>query len=161
MSNIGYVDLTYADDYISKHYLSTDEIRNTWENLDEVDKEILLRKSFEAIESLPFTGHRYYIDQSNAFPRCPNEEVPEAIKAAQIENALALSDNSTSEDIAFYEKLRQFGIGSYSIGNLSESLNGSANLSGSMASYGIFSSVAVKLLRQFISGSYNIRGMPK
>lgn len=161
MSNIGYVDLVYADDYISKHYLSNDLIRITWEDLDDVDKEVLLRKSFEAIESLPFTGKKYCIDQPNAFPRCPNEEVPEAIKAAQVENALALSDNAISEDITFYEKLRQFGVDSYSIGNLSESLNDSAGKPDSMSFYGIFSAAAAKLLRQFISGSYNIRGMLK
>ena len=54
MANIGYVDLAYADEYVNLHFLSTDDIRFSWEGLPDEDKEVLLRKSFESIESIAF-----------------------------------------------------------------------------------------------------------
>ena len=128
------------------------------EALQEADKEVLLRRSFEAIEGLPFTGHKTDFSQPNAFPRCPSTEVPSAIKAAQVENAISLSDDNASEDAAFYEKLWQFGVESYSIGNLSEKTSSGAWGRGSTTAHGIISANASQLLQPFISGSYRIGG---
>ena len=158
MADIGYVDVAYADTYIAEHFLSTNELRVNWEFLQEADKEVLLRRSFEAIEGLPFTGHKTDFSQPNAFPRCPSTEVPSAIKAAQVENAIALSDDNASEDAAFYEKLWQFGVESYSIGNLSEKTSSGAWGRGSTTAHGIISAKASQLLQPFISGSYRIGG---
>lgn len=158
---MAYVDVSYADEYISKHFLSTDELRIGWEELTEEDKEVLLQRSFEAIECLPFPGRKTDPKQTTAFPRCPYTEVPEAIKNAQVENAITLSDSSTSEDTAFYQKLWQFGVESYSIGNLSERTSsgawGRGTGAGSVSS-GIVSARATQLLQPFLSGSYDIRG---
>ena len=120
MADIGYVTLEYANEYVATHFLSTDDLRTGWEALSDEDKGVLLLKSFEAIETLVFTGHKSDPHQPNAFPRCPDKDVPEGVKAAQVENAVSLSDSSASEDAAFYERLWQFGVESYSIGNLSE-----------------------------------------
>lgn len=158
MADIGYVDVAYADTYIAEHFLSTNELRVKWEALQETDKEVLLRRSFEAIEGLPFTGHKTDFSQPNAFPRCPSTEVPIAIKAAQVENAISLSDDNASEDAAFYEKLWQFGVESYSIGNLSEKTSSGAWGRGSTTAHGIISAKASQLLQPFISGSYRIGG---
>lgn len=160
MADIGYVSVAYADDYVAKHFLSTDELRKTWENLLEEDKEVLLRRSFEAIESLPFTGHKTEKNQPNAFPRCPEKEVPENVKGAQVENAVTLSDTSATEDAAFYEKLWQFGVESYSIGNLSERTSEGAwgRGSGSSLSSGIISAKAIRMLQPYVTGGYTIRG---
>ena len=158
MANIGYVDLAYADSYVAAHFLSTDELRETWEGLDEMDKEVLLRRSFESLESLPFSGRKTDPKQPNAFPRCPYEEVPEAIKNAQVENAVSLSDSAASEDAAFYEKLWQYGVESYSIGNLSERTSSGAWGRNVTASSGVISAKATNLLKPFLRGSYNIRG---
>lgn len=158
MANIGYVDLAYADEYVSLHFLSTDDLRLSWEGLTDADKEVLLRRSFGAIETLKFTGMKTVPGQPYAFPRCPCTEVPEAIKAAQVENAISLSDSSTTEDATFYNKLWQWGVESYSIGNLSESISSGAWGRGSMAANGIVSTRASKLLQPFLSGSYVIRG---
>ena len=49
MAVIGYVDLEYANEYVNLHFLSTDDIRFSWEGLPDEDKEVLLRKSFESI----------------------------------------------------------------------------------------------------------------
>lgn len=158
MAVIGYVDLEYANEYVNLHFLSTDDIRFSWEGLPDEDKEVLLRKSFESIESLAFVGKKAYPSQPNAFPRYPATEVPEDIKAAQVENAVSLSDSSTSEDAVFYERLWQFGVESYSIGNLSEKTSSGAWGRGSTTANGIVSAKASRLLQPYISGSFRIRG---
>ena len=63
VANIGYVDVTYADEYVATHFLSTDDLRFTWEGLSDEDKEVLLQRSFESIEALPFSGHKSQPDQ--------------------------------------------------------------------------------------------------
>lgn len=158
MADIGYVDIEWADAYVETHFLSDDDLRLHWEDLDEEDKEVLLRRAFEAIEALPFTGHKTDPAQPNAFPRCPATEVPDAIKAAQVEDAIALSDDSTKEDAAFYEKLWQFGVESYSIGNLSEKTSQGAWGRGSNAANGVVSAKASKLVKPYLAGGYDIRG---
>ena len=158
MANIGYVDLAYADSYVAAHFLSTDELRETWEGLDEMDKEVLLRRSFESLESLPFSGRKTDPKQPNAFPRCPYEEVPEAIKNAQVENAVSLSDSAASEDAAFYEKLWQYGVESYSIGNLSERTSQGTWGRNATTTAGLVSAKATQMLQPFVSGGYCIRG---
>lgn len=158
MGTVGYVDVSYADLYVSTHFLSTDELRTNWEKLSPADKEVLLRRSFEAIESLPFTGRPASKDQQTAFPRWPTKEVPDNVKAAQVENAISLSDSSSVEDAAFYERLYQFGVESYSIGNLSEQVGSGSWGSGSTAAHGIVSVKASRLLQPYIRGSYDIRG---
>lgn len=155
---MSYVDITYADEYVDTHFLSTDERRLNWESLEESDKKVLLQRSFEAIEGLPFVGRKNNPDQPNAFPRCPFEEVPEAVKHAQVENAITLSDSSASEDAAFYEKLWQYGVESYSIGNLSERTSSGAWGRNVASSSGVISAKAINLLKPFLNGSYNIRG---
>ena len=155
---MSYVDVAYADEYVNTHFLSVDERRLNWEALDNNDKEVLLQRSFEAIECLPFVGRKTDPDQPNAFPRCPFEEVPEAVKHAQVENAITLSDSSASEDAAFYEKLWQYGVESYSIGTLSERTSSGAWGRNVTASSGVISAKAINLLKPFLNGSYNIRG---
>ena len=156
---MSYVDVAYADEYVNTHFLSVDERRFNWEALDNNDKEVLLQRSFEAIECLPFVGRKTNPDQPNAFPRYPFEEVPEAVKYAQVENAITLSDSSASEDAAFYEKLWQYGVESYSIGNLSErTSSGAWGRNVTASSSGVISAKAINLLKPFLSGSYNIRG---
>lgn len=156
---MSYVDVAYADEYVNTHFLSVDERRFNWEALDNNDKEVLLQRSFEAIECLPFVGRKTNPDQPNAFPRYPFEEVPEAVKYAQVENAITLSDSSASEDAAFYEKLWQYGVESYSIGNLSErTSSGAWGRNVTASSSGVISTKAINLLKPFLNGSYNIRG---
>lgn len=157
MTEIGYVTLQAADDYVTGHFTSNDTLRLAWENLDDEDKEVLLRRSFESIETLPFPGRKAHPSQPNAFPRWPDSEIPRVVIAAQVENAVAMADDSTTEDAAHYERLWQFGVESYSIGNLSESISSGAWSSGVAMSSGIVSARAIRLLRPLLSGSFNIR----
>ena len=156
MSLIGYVTLEEANAYVSTHYLSTDALRLSWEGLSDEDRTVLLTKSFQTIELLPFPGRKLNPDQSTVFPRWPCKEVPEAVKWAQIENALAKSDASNEEDTKYYERLWTYGVESYSIGNLSESVSaGTYGLRGAQST-GVTSAIAERLLRPFLGGGYRV-----
>ena len=156
MSLIGYVTLEEANEYIETHYLSEDTLRMSWEDLTDDDRTVLLNKSFQTIELLPFPGRKLNPDQSTVFPRWPCKEVPEAVKWAQIENALSRSDASNEKDAQYYEKLWTYGVESYSIGNLSESVStGSYGLRGAQST-GIVSAIAERLLRPFLGGGYRM-----
>ena len=156
MSLIGYVTLEETNEYIKTHYPSEDPLRLGWEDLIEEDQVVLLNKSFQTIELLPFAGRKFDPKQPNAFPRWPQQEVPAAIKWAQIENALAKSDTSNAEDAKFYERLWMYGVESYSIGNLSERTStGSYSVNGAQAT-GVTSAIADRLLRPYLGGGYRM-----
>lgn len=159
MAVIGYVTVVEAAEYIKTRYASTDELRQAWEAMGEADQAVYLQKSFDAIETLPFRGRKFSTDQQTAFPRWPSEVVPEAVKRAQIENALTLSDATSVEEAALYDKLWKYGVNSYSIGNLSESSsNGSWGRASSNAAVaaGVTSTAAVNLLRPYLGGGFCI-----
>lgn len=158
MAEIGYVTVAAADTYVAEHFTSKDPLRLAWEALGEADREVLLRRSFESIESLPYAGRKTDPSQPNAFPRWPSREVPPVVIAAQVENAISLNDSSATEDAAYYERLWQFGVESYSIGNLSESIGSGAWSGISAASSGIVSAKAIRLLKPLLGGGYSIRG---
>lgn len=157
---IGYVTLEQANTYVATHYISTDNLRLGWEQLSDDDKRVLLLRSFETIELLPFSGRKAEVGQPNAFPRWPSTEVPGAIQNAQIDNALSLSDASSAEEAEHYGRLWQFGVNSYSIGNLTEHISEGAWSSGSTtsAASGIVSTTATRLLKPYLAGSYRIVG---
>ena len=156
MDLIGYVTLQEANEYVTTHYLTDDPLRLVWEDLFEEDQVVLLNKSFQVLELLPFAGRKFDPKQANAFPRWPQQEVPAAIKWAQIENALAKSDTSNEEDAKFYERLWMYGVESYSIGNLSERTStGSYSVSGAQAT-GVTSAIADRLLRPYLGGGYRM-----
>lgn len=156
MDLIGYVTLQEADEYVNTHYMSTEEPRVGWISLSNEDKEALLTRSFQVLELLPFAGKKFDPKQTNAFPRWPYQEVPDAIKWAQIENAVAKSDASNEEDAKFYERLWMYGVESYSIGNLSERTStGSYSVNGAQAT-GVTSAVADRLLRPYLGGGYRM-----
>ena len=156
MDLIGYVTLQEADDYVATHYLPADALRQSWTELFDEERAILLTKSFQVLELLPFAGRKFDPKQPNAFPRWPQQEVPVAIKWAQIENALAKSDTSNAEDAKFYERLWMYGVESYSIGNLSERTStGSYSAKGAQAT-GVTSAIADRLLRPYLGGGYRM-----
>lgn len=157
---IGYVTVDQANEYVATHYISADSLRIAWESLMEADRAALLLQSFETIELLPFAGRKLSPEQPNAFPRFPSQTVPRAIMCAQIENALSSADTTTSEEAAHYGRLWQFGVQSYSIGNLSEHISEGAWSSGNVTSVasGLVSTVATRLLKPYLMGSYRITG---
>jgi len=146
----GYVTVAEADEYVRTHYLSTDPTRLAWEQLFDEDKAVLLIVSFEAIERLVYRGRRAAKGQKTAFPRYPDTEVPTQVKHAQIANAVVAADPEYHKDVDFYNKLRSFGIESYQIGNLSESLVDS------WSGQGVYSQEALRLLQPYLQGGFRI-----
>lgn len=153
---VGYVTLEEANEYVANHFVSSNMTRVAWESLSDADKMVLLRNSYRAIEMLTFRGRKTSSTQPSAFPRWPSMDVPQQIKEAQIANAISLADESTREDSEYYDKLRTFGVKSYSVGNLSETLNTPAEGSSSSASQGIYSQEAFRLLSPWLVGGFKI-----
>lgn len=159
---IGYVSVSEANQYIAENYLSADEVRLRWEQLEDSDKQALLRKSLQVIELLPFVGLKTDEHQELQFPRCPSTEVPWQVKAAQIENALSKGNTDTDEDTKFYERLWTWGVQSYRLGKLSEKVSsggwggGVMGIFGPAQQTGITSAAAVRLLVPFLMGGYEI-----
>lgn len=110
---IGYVTIEEADSYISSHFLSSDEKRESWEAMNEEDKKVLLTKSLEDIESLNFSGYKTCKDQELSFPRNGCLDVPQNVKNAQIEGAIARLDTDSS-----FESIQK-GITSERLGSVS------------------------------------------
>jgi hypothetical protein len=153
---VGYVTLEEANEYVTNHFMSSNMTRVAWESLSDADKMVLLRNSYRALEMLTFRGRKTSSTQPSAFPRWPSTDVPQQIKDAQVANAIVLADESSREDAEYYDKLRTFGIKSYNIGNLSETLNTSAE--GSTSSYqGIYSQEARRLLGPWLGGGFKLR----
>lgn len=154
-----YVTVEEANVYIKSNLLSTDPLRVSWESLLDEDKQVLLNRSAAAINSLPYSGRKTYPGQENAFPRYPNKEIPEDVKIAQIENALTSSDDTQSEDAQLYQKMWAYGISSYRIGNLSETIgtaSGNAGFSTTMLRSGVVSVIAQNILSKYLGGGYCI-----
>ena len=151
-----YVTIAEANDYIAAHYLSTDPLRVSWDSLTDEYKQVLLTRSYDAIEMLPLRGRKASCDQQTAFPRWPDTTIPECVKSAQIENALELGN--PSEEAEEYRRMRQLGVAEYKIGNFSEKLGDASADTNLMVSSGIVSFKAIQLLRPFLSGPFNIRG---
>lgn len=146
-----YVTLAEANTYVLSYYISTDPFRINWELLSDDDKTILLNRAMSTIERQPFTGTKTRLDQVLAFPRFPLETVPREIQNAQIEEAIALGDPSTAAEQQRYTAMYNWGVSSYSIGNLSESLSTGGWGIGALAS-----STATSFLTPFLQGGYRI-----
>lgn len=159
MATNGYVTIEEMDTYVAAHYTSDDALRVRWEALSESDKAVMLTKSFNDIEVLPFTGCKADKTQVTQFPRFGETEVSQSVKDAQMDNAIWLCDQSAKETENTYNTLWRFGVESYRIGNLSETSKGGAwGHSGGVISplITIFSSKAIKLLQGYLSGGYRI-----
>lgn len=156
IETIGYVTLEDANKYVAEHFLSSNTTRVAWESLSDADKMVLLRNSFGAIERLPFRGRKTSATQPSAFPRWPSTEIPVQIMHAQIVNAVTLADESSREDVAYYDKLRTFGVESYTVGNLSETLVAPSENSGAASNQGIYSQEAMGLMVPWLRGGFDI-----
>lgn len=64
-----YVDIEYADEYVRRYYLVGSTERVKWGELDTESKEIILRRSTEALEGIRYIGVKKIKSQSLSFPR--------------------------------------------------------------------------------------------
>lgn len=83
-----YVDIEYANAYVSSHYLSMDNIRLKWEETNDNDKSILLINACQNIEMIKFIGRKHNTNQVLSFPRNSFDTIPDEVKNAQVEEAI-------------------------------------------------------------------------
>ena len=152
---MSYCTVEQANAYVASRYLSTDTARVRWESLLDDDKQVLLNKAHDTIDALPITGRKTSVDQPDAFPRCPEKEVPDAVRSAECELALSLSDEAANASLEDYRKMVDYGIQSYSIGNFSETLL-SYSKNSIEIKYGLISSQAKQLLTPWLTGGFRI-----
>jgi len=132
-----YCTIEYANKYFDGRLYS-----EAWAAANQWDKEKALKQATKAIDRMPLRGRRTDIRQSLAFPRYPDTEIPEAVKEACCEEALALLERGNSQR----RKLQQEGVQSFTLGNMSETYIAGAGK-------GLLSQEAKELLKPWLLGS--------
>ena len=135
-----YCTTEYANEYFSGRLHA-----EVWEQADESAKEKALQQATRAIDRQHLNGRKATDTQELAFPRYPDTEIPEAVKEACCEEALALLERGNSQR----RKLQQEGVQSFTLGNMSESYTAGAGR-------GLLSQEAKELLRPWLIGAVNI-----
>ena len=131
-----YCTIEYADEYF-KNRLHAE----SWSGAASSIKEKALKQATKTIDRQPLKGRKATDEQELAFPRHPDAEIPEAVKEACCEEALALLERGNSQR----RKLQQEGVQSLSLGNMSETY-----ITG--AGKGLLSQEAKELLRPWLLG---------
>ncbi len=106
-----YVTTTEAEDYFAGRLYA-----DTWHRAGTPTRGAALEMATRAIDRLTLKGRRADPEQTLAFPRHPEKEVPQAVKDACCEEALSLMDHGNSQR----KKLQDEGIVSVTIGSVSE-----------------------------------------
>jgi hypothetical protein len=135
-----YIDIEEADEYFSGRLHA-----ESWGQADDVTKDKALRQATKTIDRQLLRGRKTNRDQTLAFPRYPDTEVPEIVKEACCEEALALLERGNSQR----RKLQQEGVQSFALGNMSETYAPGAGR-------GLLSQEAKELLRPWLLGAVNI-----
>lgn len=152
-----YITIEQANQYISNYYLSSDPLRIQWEAIEDADKEVLLRKAFVQINSLPYTGRPKNSKQSLPFPRACNFTAQDMqnVQNAQAEQAIAISDSVTAQETVDRIKLRRAGVVQYTIGDLSEKFQSGLPSESNATFFGL-SEKAYKYLAKWLTGGYRV-----
>jgi hypothetical protein len=135
-----YIDITGADEYFSGRLYS-----DAWTGADQESKERSLIQATRVIDRLFLKGIKTDDKQTLAFPRYPDTDIPQAVKDACCEEALALLERGNSLRI----QLQKEGVKSASIGSASEVFSG-------RPIRGLLSPEAKDLLRPWLGGSVTI-----
>jgi hypothetical protein len=135
-----YCTIEGADEYFTGRLHA-----ESWSGADSETKEKALRQATKEIDRQLLKGRKATDTQELAFPRYPDTEVPEAVKEACCEIALALLERGNSQR----RKLQQEGVQSFSLGNMSETYAAGAGK-------GLLSQEAKELLRPWLIGAVNI-----
>lgn len=143
-----YATIVEANEYVKNYYSSTNPLRAIWESLSDEDKQVLLNRAEQAIDSLPLKGCP--LEGGKAFPRSPFQETSmEKARVATIELALQSQDQEAEER----RRLQRQGVKSYKIGDLSETFK---DTSGSASSASFAMSVVSAYLGDWLGGGYRI-----
>ena len=131
-----YCTIEYADEYFAGRLHA-----ESWSGAANSIKEKALKQATRAIDRQRLKGNKTNPSQPLAFPRYPDTEIPEAVKEACCEEALALLERGNSQRW----KLQQEGVQSFSLGNMSETYTPGAGK-------GLLSQEAKELLRPWLLG---------
>ncbi len=131
-----YCTIEYADEYFSGRLHA-----ESWGQAYEIAKEKALRQATKTIDRQRLNGRKTNPSQPLVFPRYPDKEIPEAVKEACCEEALALLERGNSQR----RKLQQEGLQSFTLGNMSETYAPGAGR-------GLMSQEAKELLRPWLLG---------
>lgn len=116
-----------------------------WADLKDAEKQKALDMATRVIDRQLLKGRKMEADQELAFPRYPDTEVPQAVKDACCEEALALLERGNNQR----RKLQQEGVQSFTLGSMSETYVPGAGR-------GLLSQEAKELLRPWLLGAVNI-----
>ena len=133
---MSYVDLNEANEYFSNRLHA-----EAWANATESDKRKALVMATKAIDRQPLRGRKSDGEQTLAFPRYPDTEIPKEVQEACCEEALSLLERGNSQR----RKLQQEGIQSFTLGNMSETYTAGAGRD-------LLSQEAKELLRPWLLG---------
>ena len=133
---MSYVNLIEANEYFSNRLHA-----DAWAEASDADKEKALAMATKAIDRQPLRGRKTETGQALAFPRYPDTEIPEVVKEACCEEALAILERGNSQR----KKLQQEGVQSFTLGNMSETYIAGAGK-------GLLSQEAKELLRPWLIG---------
>lgn len=138
---MAYVTLEEANTYFESRLHA-----EAWTSATDTDKQKAIAMATRAIDRMPIRGLKTTWDQPNQFPRYPNTEVPQEVKDACCEEALAILERGNSQR----RRLQQEGVASYSIGGLTETFVAGAR------GRGLISQEARELLRPWFLGAVRI-----
>ena len=132
-----YIDIEGANEYFENRLHA-----ESWGQADDSTKEKALRQATRSIDRMPLRGRKTDLHQPLAFPRYPDTEIPEAVKEACCEEALALLERGNNQR----RKLQQEGVQSFTLGSMSETFTPGAGK-------GLLSQEAKELLKPWLLGS--------
>jgi len=135
-----YIDVAGANEYFGRRLHA-----ESWSGADSETKEKALRQATRSIDRMPLRGRKTDLHQPLAFPRYPDTEIPEAVKEACCEEALAILESGNSQR----RKLQREGVQSFTLGNMSETYIAGAGK-------GLLSQEAKELLRPWLIGAVMI-----
>ena len=135
-----YIDIEEANEYFAGRLHA-----ESWDGADSSTKEKALKQATKIIDRQRLNGRKTNPSQPLVFPRYPDKEIPEAVKEACCEEALALLERGNSQR----RKLQQEGVQSFTLGNMSETYAPGAGK-------GLLSQEAKELLRPWLLGAVNI-----
>jgi hypothetical protein len=135
-----YIDIDGADEYFAGRLHA-----ESWSGADSETKEKALKQATRQIDRQPLRGRKSDREQTLAFPRYPDTEIPKEVQEACCEEALALLERGNSQR----RKLQQEGVQSFSLGNMSEAYAPGAGK-------GLLSQEAKELLKPWLLGAVMI-----
>lgn len=152
-----YVTNEEAAQYVSEYYTTTDPLRIAWEALSTDDQDVYLRKAFNQINALPYTGRPKNPKQILPFPRYENFNSTDMqlVKYAQVAQAVSYGDTVKISEIDERINLRRAGVAEYSIGDLSEKFVDGLPTDSAATFYGL-DKTAFGFLSKWLQGGYKV-----